>query len=57
MKANHSLTFLQFTARKNEFLMNYKSKLQTVNLLVDYIKSGRICDKAVVFNQRSECFL
>ena len=37
--------------------MNYKSKLQIVNLLVDYIKSGRIRDKAVIVNQGFECFL
>ena len=44
------------TKEWNEFLMNYKSKLQIVNLLVDYIKSGRIRDKAVIVNQGSECF-
>ena len=36
--------------------MNHKSKLKTVNLVVDYIKSGRIRDKAVIVNQGSECF-
>ena len=40
----------------NEFLMNYKSKLQIVNLLVDYIKSSRICDKAVIVHEGYECF-
>ena len=41
----------------NQFLMNYKNKLQIANLLVDYIKSSRIRDKAVIVNQGSECFL
>ena len=35
--------------------MNYKSKLQIVNLL-DCIKSGRIRGKAVIVNQGFECF-
>ena len=35
----------------NEFLVNYKNKLQIVNLLVDYIKSSRICDKAVIVHE------
>ena len=48
---------LSTTKEWNEFLMNYKSKLQIVNLLVDYIKLGRIRDKAVIVHQGSECFL
>ena len=36
--------------------MNYKIKLQIVNLLLDCIKSGRIRDKAAIVNQGSECF-
>ena len=36
--------------------MNYKIKPQTVNLLLDCIKSGRIRDKAAIVNQGSECF-
>ena len=36
--------------------MNYKNKLQIINLLVDYIKSGKIRDKAVIVNRGSECF-
>ena len=36
--------------------MNYKNKLQIVNLLVNYIKPGRILHKAVIVNQGSECF-
>ena len=47
---------LPLTKEWNKFLMNYKSKRQIVNLLVDYIKSGRIRDKAVTVNQESECF-
>ena len=35
------------TKEWNEFLMNYKNKSQIDNLLVDYIKSARIRDKAV----------
>ena len=37
--------------------MNHKNKLQIANLLVDYIKSDRICGKAVIADQGSECFL
>ena len=44
------------TKEWDEFLINCKNKLQIVNLLVDYIKSDRICDKAVIANQGSECF-
>ena len=44
------------TKEWNEFLMNYKNKLQIINLPVDYIKSSRIRDKAVIVNQESECF-
>ena len=44
------------TKEMNEFLMNYKNKLQIVNLLVDYIKSGRNRDKAVNVNEGSESF-
>ena len=44
------------TKEWNKFLLNYKNKLQIVNLLVYYIKSGRILDKAVIVNQGSECF-
>ena len=36
------------TKEWNEFLMNYKNKLKTVNLLVDYTKSGRTRDKAII---------
>ena len=36
--------------------MNYKNKLQIVNVLVDCIKSGRIRHKAVIVNQGSESF-
>ena len=49
--------YLLLTKEWNKFLMNYKSKRQIVNLLVDYIKSGRVRDKAVIVNQESECFL
>ena len=44
------------TKEWNEFLMNYKNKLQIVSLLVDNVKSGRIRDKAVIVNQGSKCF-
>ena len=44
------------TKERNEFLMNYKNKLQIVNVLVDCIKSGRIRHKAVIVNQGSESF-
>ena len=37
--------------------MNYKNKLQIVNLLVDFIKSGRILDKPLIVNQGCKCFL
>ena len=44
------------TKEWNKFLLNYKNKLQIVNLLIDYIKPGRILDKSVIVNQESECF-
>ena len=44
------------TKECNEFLMNYKNKPHIVNLLVHYIKSGRIRDDVVIVNQGSECF-
>ena len=40
----------------SEFLMNQKSELQIVNLLVEYIKWGAIADKAIIVNQNSQCF-
>ena len=45
------------TEKWAEFLINYTNKLQIVDVLVDYIKSDRICDKAVITNQGSDCFL
>ena len=47
-----------FLWQKNglNFWKNYTIKLQFVNLLVDYIKSDRICDKAVIANRGFECF-
>ena len=48
---------LPLTKEWDEFLINYKNKLQIVNLVVEFIKSDRICDKAVIANQGSECFL
>ena len=35
---------------------NKKNKLQIVNFLVEYIKSGAVANKAVILNQKSECF-
>ena len=36
--------------------MNQKNKLQIVNILLDYINSGCIKNKAVIVNKGSECF-
>ena len=44
------------TKEWKEFLISYKNKLQIVNLLVDYAKSGRIRDKVVIVDQGSGCF-
>ena len=44
------------TKEWGEFLMNQKNKLQIVNILVDYINSGCIKNKAVIVNKGSECF-
>ena len=48
-----------FLSQKNgmNFWWIIKNKLQIVNLLVDYIKLGRILDKPVIVNQGSKCFL
>ena len=44
------------TKEWNEFQMNQKNKLQIVNLLVEYIKSGAVANKAAIVNQKSQCF-
>ena len=44
------------TKEWNEFLMNQENKLQIVNLLVEYIKSGAVADEAVIVNQKCQCF-
>ena len=44
------------TKEWNEVLMNHKNKLQIVNLLGEYIKSGAAAYKAVIVNQKSRCF-
>ena len=44
------------TKEWNEFQMNQKNMLQIVNLLVEYIKSGAVANKAVIVNQKSQCF-
>ena len=44
------------TIEGNAFLMNQKSKLQIVNVLVEYIKLGAVVNKAVIVNQKSQCF-
>ena len=36
--------------------MNQKNKLQIVNLLAKYIKLGAVANKAVIVNQKSQCF-
>lgn len=44
------------TKEWDEFLMNQKNKLQIENLLVDYIKTDIIKNKAFIVNRGSECF-
>ena len=47
---------LSTTKEWNEVPMNKKNKLQIANLLVEYIKSGAVANKAVIVNQKSQFF-
>ena len=47
---------LPSTKEWNEVLINQKNKLQIVNLVCEYIKSGAVAYKAVIVNQKSRCF-